>query len=212
MRRLSCTIVASLLVMVGGLTPLCGHAQIGGFKLEEVPAQTNLEQSPLWEIGVGAGGTNTPDYPGSDQNHTWAIPFPFGIYRGEIVHSDRWGGTRARFFRTVGYEFNVSAGGGLPSSSNRNDARAAMPNLEWLGEIGPRLMFDVLSFSENRLLRVGLPRFHDLGRIFFDRFHRRTDGSNAWSLANDLEQLVTVFERRTKRVESPVSLPTHQFR
>src|SRR4051812_35609922 len=83
----------------------------------------DLKLSPLWELGVGGGGTYTPDYPGSDQNHLWAIPFPFAIYRGEILHSDRRGGTRARFFQSAGYEFNFSAAGGLPSSSTKNFAR-----------------------------------------------------------------------------------------
>src|SRR5665213_1119915 len=121
---------------------------------DEPPKALKLE--PLWELGIGGGATYTPDYPGSDQNHLWAIPFPFAVYRGEFLHSDRRGGTRARFFQSASYEFNVSAGGGLPSSSSGNVARAGMPNLEWLGEFGPRLMVDVWS-DEKSLLRFGLP-------------------------------------------------------
>lgn len=120
-------------------------------------AEGDLRKSPLWELGMGAGSTFTPDYPASDQMHPWLIPFPFGIYRGEIVHSDRRGGTRARFLKAANYEFNVSMGGGLPSSSSKNTARANMPNLEWLGEIGPRVNIDLYSRPSRSLLRFGIP-------------------------------------------------------
>lgn len=125
----------------------------------EEPVQVHVEAlklEPLWELGVGGGGTYTPDYPGSSQNHLWGIPFPFAIYRGEILHSDRRGGTRARLFQRASYEFNFSASGGLPSSSAGNSAREGMPDLEWFGELGPRLMVDIMQ-SERSLLRFGLP-------------------------------------------------------
>jgi outer membrane protein len=131
-----------------------------------------LELSPLWELGIGGGATYTPDYPGSDQNHLWAIPFPFGVYRGEILHSDRRGGTRARIVKSARFEVNFSAGGGLPSSSSRNDARTGMPDLEFLGEVGPRLMIDLVSYPDVSLLRLGLPvraAFSTDGRRYTDR-------------------------------------------
>lgn len=113
--------------------------------------------SPLWELGMGAGLVNAPDYPGSDHSSFWVLPFPFGVYRGEILHSDRRGGTRARLLRSASWEFNVSAAGGLPSSSH-STAREGMPDLEWLGEIGPRLMIDLWSdMPGGRYLRLGIP-------------------------------------------------------
>jgi outer membrane protein len=117
----------------------------------------DLKSAPLWELGLGGGGTYTPDYPGSNQNHLWGIPFPFAIYRGEILHSDRRGGTRARLFQRASYELNFSAAGGLPSSSAGNTAREGMPNLEWFGDFGPRLMVDILQSTSGNLLRFGLP-------------------------------------------------------
>lgn len=115
-------------------------------------------QRPLWELGLGGGGTYTPDYPSSDQNHLWAIPFPYAVYRGEFLHSDRRGGTRARFVKSASYEVNVSGTGGLPSSSAQNHAREDMPNLEWIGEFGPRLMFDLVTPNQGQnLFRLGLP-------------------------------------------------------
>ena len=181
-QRLSSTITA-LLFAFAPLIPV-----------HEIP---DLEEAPLWEIGVGGGGIYTPDYPGSNQNHFWAIPFPFLIYRGEILHSDRRGGTRARLFQSSAYELNLSAGGALPSNSSQNDARAGMPNLEWLGELGPRLTVDLLAYTSGRTLRLGLPlraafasdfrRLRDVGYIFapellLDMPHLFGDRIDAFSL------------------------------
>ena len=166
----------------------------------DVPLAGEAEKSPLWELGVGGGGTYTPDYPGADQSHLWGIPFPYAIYRGEILHSDRRGAARARWVKSVGYEFNVSAGGGLPSSSGENSAREGMPNLEWLGEIGPRLMIDLFTHGENRLLRLGIP----VRAAFSSNFEHVTDRGflfapellydtpNLWNSGIDAYSLLTV--------------------
>lgn len=120
-------------------------------------ANDELKEAPLWELGMGGGGTYTPDWPGADQSHLWGIPFPWGVYRGEILHSNRRGETRARFFHAAHYEFNFSAAGGLPSNSSSSDIRDGMPSLEWLGEIGPRVTVDLVTFPDGKLLRFGLP-------------------------------------------------------
>lgn len=137
---------------------------------DEVPVTTGLD-SPLFELGMGVGLSYAPDYPGADHSSLWVIPFPFGVYRGEILHSDRRGGTRARLIKNTTLEFNISAGGGFPSNSTANEARAGMPDLEWLGEIGPRLMVDLWSAGDGRLLRMGLP----LRSVFTSNFRRLTD-------------------------------------
>src|ERR1035437_3220730 len=142
------------------------------FAVEVIESTT----SPLWELGAGGGGTYVPDYPGSDQAHTWGIPFPYVIYRGEFLHSDRRGAARIRLVDKASYEFNVSGSGGLPSSSAGNHAREGMPDLEWLGEAGPRFMVDLYRGPNLTLLRVALPlrfayswdgrRMRDRGYVF----------------------------------------------
>lgn len=181
-RRFSSTIT-SLLFALSPMIPV-----------HEIP---DLEEAPLWELGMGGGGTYTPDYPGSKQNHFWGIPFPFLIYRGQILHSDRRGGTRARLYQHSAYEINLSAAGALPSNSDKNDARTGMPNLEWLGEFGPRLTIDLLAHSSGRSLRLGLPlraalatdfiRLRDVGYVFapellLDLPHLFGDHVDAFSL------------------------------
>jgi len=153
------------------LVPGLAFAEIATLPTDPVPEAGNIKLEPLWELGMGGGATYTPDYPGSNQNHLWAIPFPFAVYRGEILHSDRRGGTRARILQSASYEINFSAGGGLPSSSDSNTARDGMPNLEWLGELGPRIMFDLYSRPEEVLLRFGFP----IRAAFSTNFEHLTD-------------------------------------
>ncbi len=112
---------------------------------------------PLWELGVGVGSVWMPDYPGSDKSRLWTLPFPWGVYRGDVFRSDREGGTRARLLKGASYELNFSAGGGLPSSSEDNEARRGLPDLEWMLEFGPRILFDLYTGSDRSHLRLGIP-------------------------------------------------------
>ena len=103
-----------------------------------VPSQPEKEELPLYELGVGLGGTYSPAYPGSDENNFWLLPYPYAVYRGEVFRSDKEG-TRARVVHDRFYEFSISSGGGLPSRSDKLEARRGMPDLEWLGMIGPAI-------------------------------------------------------------------------
>jgi MipA family protein len=99
-------------------------------------------KKPLYELGFAVGGGIVPDYPASNQSRTRYIIVPTGTYRGPIVRSDKKG-TRARFIHGHRYDIDLSIGASLPANSKNNDAREGMNNLDWLGEIGPRLNFDI---------------------------------------------------------------------
>lgn len=120
------------------------------------PSQPNEEQLPLWEIGVGLGATRSPAYPGSDEYNIWVLPYPYAVYRGDIFRADKQG-TRARFAHDKFYEFSISSGGGLPSRSSKLEARKGMPDLEWLGLVGPAL--DLYLKHDHRwgTLKLSLP-------------------------------------------------------
>jgi outer membrane scaffolding protein for murein synthesis (MipA/OmpV family) len=91
---------------------------------------------PLLELGVAGAVGWLPDYPGSDENHVKGIAAPYLIYRGDILRADREG-LRGRFFRGRHTELDVSLSGALPASSEDNEAREDMPDLDLMGEIGP---------------------------------------------------------------------------
>lgn len=98
------------------------------------------QQLPVFEAGVAAGGGWLPAYPASDQNRWRGLVVPYVIYRGDLFRADDTG-LRARTNLTQGIELSVSASAGFNGSSRDIVAREGMPDLDWLGEIGPTLRF-----------------------------------------------------------------------
>lgn len=96
------------------------------------------EKTSLWEIGVGLGGVYGPDYRGADEEQGHLLPFPYVLYRGEVVTIDREG-ARGRLFSSPRATLYISAGAGLPADSEKNSARAGMPDLWSTVEVGPSL-------------------------------------------------------------------------
>ncbi|MCB1883530.1 MAG: MipA/OmpV family protein [Geminicoccaceae bacterium] len=124
------------------------------FLLAAPPALAQTEK-PLWEAGVGGVAAWSPDYPASAQNHWNVIPFPFVIYRGDSVEVTERGRLRGYLFDTDRFELDVSAAGAFAADSKDNDARRGMPDLDFLGEIGPRLGV-TLHDGPARLIRLDL--------------------------------------------------------
>jgi outer membrane scaffolding protein for murein synthesis (MipA/OmpV family) len=106
---------------------------------KEGPAE-RVEQKPLWEAGVTGVALTLPHYPGSDEYYAFALPFPYFVYRGEIIQSDR-DGLRGLFFQSDRFESDISLGGNLPVRSEDNEARKGMPELDTLAEIGPAVRY-----------------------------------------------------------------------
>lgn len=120
----------------------------------DVPKDTS--PLPLFEYGLGAATAFLPDYPGSDQNHLQTLPFPYAVFRGEILRTERGGAAKARLLKTDIYEFNLSASGGLPADSSKNAARKGMPDLDWTGELGPRLVIRLLKLKNGSFVNLGM--------------------------------------------------------
>lgn len=103
--------------------------------LAAVPARAD---QPLWEAGLGAGVLRLPHYRGSDQSHTWLLPVPYFVYRGEILRADR-DGARARLVDGERLDIDVSLAATAPTRSRDNRARAGMPDLAPTVEVGPNV-------------------------------------------------------------------------
>lgn len=100
--------------------------------------RSSAEPKPLWELGVGFSALSTPDYIGSDERREWYVPFPYFVYRGQILRADR-DSLRGRLVSSERFEVEVSFNGTIPVDSSRNRARRGMPDLDFSGEVGPRL-------------------------------------------------------------------------
>jgi outer membrane scaffolding protein for murein synthesis (MipA/OmpV family) len=95
-------------------------------------------ERPLWELGAGAGVLRLPHYRGSDQSHTWLLPVPYFVYRGEILRADREG-ARAMLLDAERLDIDISLAATAPTRSRDNRARAGMPDLSPTVELGPNV-------------------------------------------------------------------------
>jgi len=115
-----------------------GAAVIGSLAAAVLGGAARAEQLPLWEAGAGVAYARLPDYRGADEAHGYVLPFPYFVYRGEFLKSDREG-VRAEFFESRYLELDFSVGATVPVRSKDNRTRAGMPDLRPTVEIGPRL-------------------------------------------------------------------------
>lgn len=119
-----------------------------------VPGAASAVEKPLWEAGLGVAVIDFPDYRGADERHTYALPLPYFIYRGEVFQSDR-DGARSRFFKNDRFDLDISLNGSIPVESSDNATRNGMPDLDPTLEIGPKLGIKLLR-NRGHGVQVGL--------------------------------------------------------
>lgn len=133
------------------------------------PIGSQKSQRPLYEFGVGAAVFELPDYPGSDQSRVRTLGLPYAIYRGRYLRADEDGGIRGRFLDLERWDLDLSAGAAFPANSEENRARKGMPDLDWIGRIGPRLRYRLLERDHRDRFWINLPVqavfSTDLGRL-----------------------------------------------
>lgn len=113
-------------------------------------------QETRWEAGVGVVGATLPLYPGSSQTADYLIPFPYVRLESKYLNVDQ--GIESRVFRSNRVRLSLSGGLGVPVRSAESDARAGMPNLDLVLQVGPSL--DIIFDQRNqgaREFRLELP-------------------------------------------------------
>ena len=123
---------------------------------EVATAPESAGSVPLWEVGVLGGAAVTPAYPGSADRSSRALLLPFLIYRGKVLRADQ-SGIGMRLFDSDRVELDVGLAASLPARSDDIDARAGMPNLGSLLEVGPRLKVRLADLGGNARLRLDIP-------------------------------------------------------
>ena len=103
-----------------------------------LPGSAICDEKPLWELGVGLGLLQMPDYRGSDENRLYLLPYPYVVYRGDIlkIEEQRVSG---QIFKSDRISLDFSGYGAVPVRSSDNTARAGMPDLDPTFELGPAL-------------------------------------------------------------------------
>ncbi|TVO56101.1 MipA/OmpV family protein [Denitromonas halophila] len=129
--------------------------------------------APLWEFGAGVGLLSIPDYRGSDQRQTYALPIPYLVYRGEFLKIDR-DKVRGVFYQDAHTEWDISLAASVPVKSDDNRARRDMPDLDPTVEIGPQWSYKhrrswgdiTLRLPLRKVLAVDFPNVRDVGTVF----------------------------------------------
>ena len=98
---------------------------------------------PLWEAGAGVGTLQLPTYRGSEKEVDIALPFPYIIYRGDVLRVDREEGIRGKLFKSENVKFDLSLAGSLPVRDTDEGARSDMDGLDPLIEAGAELTWNL---------------------------------------------------------------------
>ena len=115
------------------------------------------EEKPLWEAGIGVALLQMPDYRGSDENRLYVLPYPYLVYRGDILKIDERR-ISGQIFKTDRVLLDLSGYGSVPVKSSNNTARAGMPDLDPTFEIGPSLeVILAKSSDDNYKLSLSFP-------------------------------------------------------
>ncbi|PKN36839.1 MAG: MipA/OmpV family protein [Deltaproteobacteria bacterium HGW-Deltaproteobacteria-2] len=112
---------------------------------------------PLWELGVGLGLLQMPDYRGSDENRLYLLPYPYLVYRGDFLKVDEQRIT-GQIFKTDRILLDFSGFGAVPVKSSDNSARNGMEDLDATFELGPALKIKLWESKEDKFkLSLSLP-------------------------------------------------------
>lgn len=143
-----------------GLGPL-GLGFLGlalfGLALGAQEARAQGEEKPFFELGVVLGAAYLPDYPAAAQNHLQPVTLPYFALRGDRIRSDERGLLRGSLFKTDRFEFDVSLDGAFPADSSKNGARKGMEDLDWMGEVGPRLQITLIKAARDAKVDLEIP-------------------------------------------------------
>lgn len=114
-----------------------------------IPGSAFCEEKPLWELGVGLGLLQIPDYRGSDENRLYLLPYPYLIYRGDLLKIEEQRIT-GQIFKTDRILLSFSGYGSVPVKSSNNSARSGMPDLDPTFELGPSLKIKLWESKEDK--------------------------------------------------------------
>jgi outer membrane scaffolding protein for murein synthesis (MipA/OmpV family) len=163
MRHFAAMPTPRLLVICGLLAPaLAARAQSTATQ----DAGDAERGGPRWEAGLAVGGGRVADYPGADQSHVRGLVAPLFIYRGPVLRVDP-GGVRGRMLDSPDWDLDLSATGAF--NARNNDARRAMPGLDWLFGVGPQLVY------KGRQRANGITLHVKARAVFSTDFHRVQD-------------------------------------
>lgn len=98
------------------------------------------ERWPLWEYGLGFTNFAIPYYRGSSEKLRLTLPFPYIVYRGDLLKLDE-DGNRLQFFKRHDLSIEASGNATLPVTGDDVAARQGMSVLDATLELGAKLQW-----------------------------------------------------------------------
>ena len=117
--------------------------------------ETQTNDQTLLEIGVGVSIVDIPHYAGSEESEQYALPFPFFKYQSKKVSLNR-DGLKRYLMRGENWDLDLSFSGTIPLDSDDNRAREGMPDLDWVGLVGPAFNYSLYR-NKNHELKLTVP-------------------------------------------------------
>lgn len=118
---------------------------VSGLSVNNIRGTSNGQKAlPKLEMGFGMISTYLNDYPGSNQQHYFWLPLPYLVYRGDFLRSDRHGALRGILLDSTEVDIDASVAGSFPVNGSEDQARQGMPNLDWMAEVGPRVLIHLI--------------------------------------------------------------------
>lgn len=177
--------------------------------------------SRLWSYGVALSYMKLEHYPGSKDFSYVVAPIPTFFYRGQTSRIDDQDGPRAYLLK--GTEWNLDLSGGLQPGQNyaEDSARAGMPSLPWMIEVGPQI---VRVLNDEFQLRLGVfqvtatdftrsslnGQYYDLRLVYQDtqEIHGWFEGTRSDYLAFSLQGASAEFMATYYEVSQPFVTPS----
>ncbi|MDN4502144.1 MipA/OmpV family protein [Alteromonadaceae bacterium BrNp21-10] len=108
---------------------------------------SHAAESYQLEIGAGIVAGQLPTYPGSPDNHQFLLPFPYIYYQDDSLTIDRQV-INDKLFSIHNVTLSISAAGSIPVDSKNSRLRKDMPDIGWIGELGPALTYKLNKSSK----------------------------------------------------------------
>ncbi|HSN18673.1 MAG TPA: MipA/OmpV family protein [Gammaproteobacteria bacterium] len=94
------------------------------------------------DFGLGVGAVDFPAYEGAAEKRQLVLPFPYFSIRSRFLDADR-DQVRGKLLRSDRWSLDMDFGGNVDVTSSDTKERQGMPDLDWLGEVGPALRYHV---------------------------------------------------------------------
>lgn len=94
------------------------------------------------EIGAGLVAGQIPVYPGAADDYDFILPFPYFYYEDKNLKLER-NALAGNLLDKGPWRLRITGSGALPVREDKSSAREGMPELGWVGHLGPQIEYQL---------------------------------------------------------------------